>query len=79
MFTEPTTSCQLVLGDVESTGVTKTALGPALMELSLQRGRQIDQWLCVDRGGFQGGSTEGRRETFESDRYVHCLSEGYKK
>ena len=38
-----------------------------------------DRSVAVDRGGFQGGSTEGRKETFESDRYVHCLSEGDKK
>ena len=51
MFIEPTTSCQLVLGDVEGTGVTKTALGPALMELSLQRGRQISHHARTAQNG----------------------------
>lgn len=43
VFTEPTASCQPMLGDAQGTGAAKTAPGPAFMELFLQRGRQISR------------------------------------
>lgn len=40
-----------MLADAQGTGVAETALGPAFMELYLQRGRQISRQTMTAQNG----------------------------